>query len=109
MHNLSDAIKTIAQLTEQTTSEKIPDKSRLMLTQNFNLQGINPKIEVMENTPLCTGWMAFVNNKCTLAHVMHQNDHESYVRIKLKSGLKGANEEFIRRVLYERMKAHYIF
>lgn len=109
MTDLKKAIKTIAKLNEQENSEQIPDKSRLMLTQYFNLQGINPKIEVMENTPLCTGWMAFVNNKYTLAHIMHQDDHESYVRVKLSSGLKGATEEYVRKVLYNRMKAHYIF
>ena len=109
MTDLKKAIKTIAKLNEQETSEKLPDKSRLMLTPHFNLQGINPKIEVIENTPLCTGWMAFVNNACTLAHVMHPDDIDSYVRIKLQHGLKGANEEYIRSVVYNRMKTHYIF
>lgn len=109
MNDLNKAIHTIAKITEQTTTQQTPSTNKLMITTCFNLRGIQSKVEVLENTPLCTGWMAFVNNACTLAHVMHPDDIDSYVRIKLQHGLKGANEEYIRSVIYNRMKTHYIF
>lgn len=99
----------LRRLTKQLTSEDMPSHNLLMVTLGFNLVSIKPKQEVMEETPLCTGWMVFLNRAGNLAHVMHADDVNDYNRIRLAKSLKGASEEFIRKEFYRRMKDRYIF
>lgn len=95
-------------ITAQLTSEVPPRGGRLMITSNFNLRGMAAKQSEIEDTPLCTGWMAFVNRSCTLAHVMPADAIDDYVRLKLV-GMKGSSEEYIRKHIYGRMRHRYIF
>lgn len=104
-----DVTRMLAQLTKQLTTEEMPRHSRLMVVENFDLRGIVAKQQELEDTPLCTGWLAFVNRAHTLAHVMHRDEPDTYVRIKLGHTFRGVSEEYLRKALYHRMRYHYIF
>lgn len=101
--------KVLKQLTRQFTTEELPKPARLMVTEDFDLRGLSPKQEILGSTPLCTGWMAFVNRKHTLAHVIHRDDPDTFVRIKLGHNFKGVHSEYLRKSLYVRMKDRYLF
>lgn len=83
---------------------------RMMVTTDFCLRGIEPKQSVLAETPLCTGWMIFLNRGCTLAHIMHADDaaEGTYIRMKIPHTLQGSHPEYLRRWFYHRMKNRYI-
>lgn len=84
---------------------------RMMITPNFDLRGIDSKLQVMRETPLCTGYMIFLNSKGSLAHIMHHDDLDDadyrgivpYERFPIPLSLCGAHHEFIRHWLYKKM------
>ena len=82
--------------------------ARLMLVHPFNLRGLQSKIDTISSTPLCSGWMVFLNKAGTLAHIMHKDDTESYIRMKIPKGIAGARLEFMQRWFYNRMESRYI-
>lgn len=103
------AQEMLTRFADQILTDKRVGDTHLMLTENFDLRGIKNKQEIVDSTPLLKGWMAFVNAKCTLCHMMHVDDKESYVRIKLPPSLKGTSGEYMRKQIYNRTKNHYIF
>lgn len=84
--------------------------TRIMLTQDFDLRGIEPKQDVMLRTPLCSGWMVFLNKKCSLAHVMHQLDASegTYSRMKVPHVIQKKHPDDIVRYFFYRMRNRYI-
>lgn len=80
---------------------------RIMVEENFDLRGAEPKQDTLRNTPLCTGWMVFINKARTLAHIMHQLDASdgTYIRMKIPHNLRGAK---LQAYFYYRMKGRYV-
>jgi hypothetical protein len=107
-HNLEKVreMMTVPPNEDVTVTQKV---HRIMITR-LSLQGLQPKIDVLNSTPLCTGWMVFLNKAGTLAHIMHAEDvvDGSYIRMKIPSGVAGAHEEFMRRWFYNRMVHRYV-
>ena len=56
-HNLHKVKPSLPQMEE--TKENKERIKRMMITSNFDLRGIDSKIQVMRETPLCTGYMIF--------------------------------------------------
>jgi len=82
--------------------------ARLMLKYPFSLRGIKDKVDEIQRTKLCTGWMLFINRAGTLAHIMHKEDVDSYVRMKIPKSVAGADPEYLRRWIYNRMISRYV-
>lgn len=82
--------------------------SRLVMKYPFSLRGINNKIEEIQRTKICTGWMLFLNKAGTLAHIMHKDDVDTYIRMKIPKSVAGADPEYLRRWIYNRMISRYV-
>lgn len=90
------------------TKVKLPS---LMLTPYFDLRG--DKIEVMKNTPLCTGYMLFLNNSGSLGHIVHADDVSDpdystsipHRREPIPPRLRGAHPEAVRRHVLKKLLA----
>lgn len=96
-HNLKAVPATIVPLTDKPkAAEQI---TRLMITYPFDLRGVEPKQDTLRNTPLCSGWMVFVNKAGSLAHIMHQLDaaEGTYIRMKIPHGIRKASNSYIQR------------
>lgn len=107
-HNLKTVPATIVPVKDTTEhSKQIP---KIMITRPFDLRGVEPKQDTLRNTPLCSGWMIFLNKAGSLAHIMHQLDAAdgTYIRMKVPHGIKGASPEYLRRYFYYRMVGRYI-
>jgi hypothetical protein len=109
-HNLSKVAKALKKRhdgfvpdfskDEKAIKDKLP---KVMVAPYFDLRG--DKIEVMNNTPLCTGCMIFLNGRCSLAHIVYADDASDpdytdgipHRREPLPRRLWGAHPEFIRR------------
>jgi hypothetical protein len=93
----------------------IPEKDRIkheriMISPNYDLRGLAPKQETLKATPLCTGWMVFLNKRSNLAHIMHADDADNgaYVRTPFHGALKGCHPNYIRKLVHDRMVGRYI-
>lgn len=107
-HNLRTVPATLVPVKDKPAeAEKIP---RMMVTFPFDLRGMEPKQDVMMRTPLCTGWMVFLNKAGSLAHIMHQLDASegTYIRMKVPHSIRGANPEYLKRYFFYRMKGRFI-
>jgi hypothetical protein len=108
-HNLSSVVQeSVNPINESAeVKEKI---SRLMITPNYDLRGLQPKIDTLKSTPLCTGWMVFLNKKGSLAHIIHKDDieEETYIRMKVPCRFHGADYRFMQRYFFNRMVKRYI-
>jgi hypothetical protein len=107
-HNLQKVVEAMVVPNE---SPEVKERlSRLMITSEFDLRGISSKTDTLRSTPLCSGWMVFLNKARTLAHIMHAEDinDETYIRMKVPCKVKGAHPEFLRRYFYNRMVSRYI-
>lgn len=78
----------------------------VMLEHPFDLRGISNKINRINELTLATGWVIFLNQKGSLAHIMHKKDADSgmYFRMNVPYALHGANPEFMRKWFFERLK-----
>jgi len=123
MHNLKciiDKMKKIADETGKTSAlsmalqviEKDPRIAvdRLFLEFPFNLMGVQSKIDRMKELTLATGWVVFLNQAGSLAHVMHADDTESgeYFRVRIPSGLHKAQPEFMRRWFFVKLNKRLV-
>jgi hypothetical protein len=79
----------------------------LAVIQDFDLRGLDPKINHAATLPNFIFWVAFVNKKGNLAHILHREDLYSYVRMKLPVALKGCSNNFVSRYFYLRMVNRY--
>jgi transcription antitermination factor NusG len=108
-HNLHKVKPSLPQMEE--TKENKERIKRMMITSNFDLRGIDSKIQVMRKTPLCTGYMIFLNARGSLAHIMHHDDLEDadyrgimpIERFPIPLSLCGAHPEYIRHWIFRKM------
>jgi len=108
-HNLSSVKPSLPDIKE--TPENKERIKRMMITPNFDLRGVESKVQVMKDTPLCTGYMIFLNSRGTLAHIMHHDDLEDadyrgimpYERFPIPLSLAGAHPEYIRHWVFKKM------
>jgi len=107
-HNLKAVPATLVPTTDKASAaEKIP---RIMITENFDLRGAEPKQDTLRRTPLCSGWMVFVNKACSLAHIMHQLDASegTYIRMKIPHTIRRSSNQYLQRYFYYRMAGRYV-
>lgn len=92
------------------SAEERKNIHRIMLFQNFDLRGVQNKIDTIKETPLCTGWALFLNRGRSLAHIMHREDTEegTYTRMRIPYGLHGCHPEYILKIVHDRMVKRYI-
>ena len=107
-HNLEKVLVEVLKTLDP--KEKKQKMARLMVKFDFNLRGIQSKVDEHINTPLATGWLAFVNHRRTLVHVMHSHDLDSgsYSRLTIPRNMKNAHPELIRRWLFDQMDGKYV-
>ena len=107
-HNLVTVPASI--VPTKDTPEKANKIARLMVTYPFDLRGMEPKQDVMIDTPLCSSWMVFINKAGTLAHIMHQFDasNGTYIRMKVPHHIKGASPDYLKRYFFYRMVDRFI-
>lgn len=80
----------------------------LVVVTNFGLQGLSPKAQYLEANSWIHGWCGFLNHKRTLIHIMHPDDKDCYIRMKLPCSLQGASENYLSTYLYDRMAGKYV-
>jgi hypothetical protein len=85
---------------------KVP--TTLVTVQDFNLLGIQSKIDYLATLPTFHKWVVFINSRANLAHIMHREDTYSYIRMKLPVSLKGCGIKFVEKYFYFRMEGRYI-
>ena len=107
-HNLREVPTTLVPPVDRPNAKETI--TRLMVTFPFDLRGVEPKQDVMIRTPLCSGWMIFLNKAGSLAHIMHQLDASegTYIRMKVPHSIRGANPEYLKRYFFYRMKGRFI-
>ena len=101
------------QETYRPVKESLEDKkklARLLLEYPFDLRGIQSKIDKINSSKVCSGWMIFLNKAGTLAHIMHRDDAEegTYIRMKIPFGIAGSHPDFMQRWFYNRMIKRYV-
>jgi hypothetical protein len=103
-------MRPIARLPDTDKPILVEKIVRVMITEQFDLRGMEPKQDVMIRTPLCSGWMVFLNKACTLAHIMHQLDASegTYIRMKVPHRLRNMHVDYIRRYFFYRMKGRFV-
>lgn len=107
-HNLNAVPATLVPIKDTIAmAEQI---TRLMITYPFDLRGIEPKQDTLRRTPLCSGWMIFLNKAGSLAHIIHQLDaaEGTYIRMKVPHTIKGSSPEYLKRYFFYRMVGRYI-
>ncbi len=82
--------------------------ARLRLVYPFDLRGLQSKIDFLSSLPANCGWVVFLNKSGNLAHIMHREDSEAYIRMKIPSGIAGSHPTFMQRWFYNRMEGRYV-
>lgn len=109
-HNLENVLKLVSENFTPKAEECKPKTPKLMMYENFDLRGIQSKVDVIESNKLCTGWTLFLNRSRTLAHIMHVEDASegTYIRMRIPYSIHGADPKFIKKVILEKMVKRYV-
>lgn len=85
---------------------------RVMLTEGYDLRGRAGMIQVVRDTPLCTGYMVFLNRRGNLAYLLHREDVDDQDfagvlppmdRFPVPKRFWGSHPEFMRRWFFRKI------
>jgi hypothetical protein len=116
-HNLEAAVRRLSKVRPlpelpDPTPEEQERIQFVMATPNFDLRGRSYMAEIIRRTPLCTGYMLFLNQRCSLAYIMHRDDVDDMdfmgavppaERFPIPRYLWERHPEYIRRWVFKKM------